>query len=62
MFIGLAHLLALLLPDFFIGKFLKKKENVFIILYFIRTVWAHYDRRMFVKRTTTTTTPAAVKA
>ena len=62
MFIGLAHLLALLLPDFFIGKFFKQKENVFFIIwYFIRTVWAHYDRRMFVKRTTTTT-PAAVKA
>ncbi|CAF1278631.1 unnamed protein product [Rotaria sordida] len=26
-----------------------------------RTVWAHHDRRMFVKHTTTTTTPSALK-
>jgi hypothetical protein len=53
LFIGLAHLLELLSLDFFIGK--NKIKFFFLIRFvFIRTVWAHHDRRMFVKRTGTT--------
>jgi hypothetical protein len=51
MFIGLVHLLELLLLVFSIGK----RHLILYILFlnFIRTIWAHHDRRLFVKRTTT---------
>jgi hypothetical protein len=55
MFIGLVHLSELLLLVFSIGK--KKSIKIILkIFIFHRAVWAHHDRRLFVKNTKTTTT------